>query len=94
MGTPLIRDTSAEARAALEGIFAHNGGAATWQAQPVGTVDEVVAFCEPFVRQGYRHLVFGFPSPYDEETMTRLATEVRPRLEAFIDASREGATDA
>jgi alkanesulfonate monooxygenase SsuD/methylene tetrahydromethanopterin reductase-like flavin-dependent oxidoreductase (luciferase family) len=85
MGTPLIRDRAEEAHAALAGIFAGHGGAATWQAQPVGTVDQVVAFCAPYVRQGYRHLVFGFPSPYDEETMTRLATEVRPRLEALID---------
>ena len=30
---------------------------------------------------GYRHLVAGFPSPYDEESMTRFATEVRPILE-------------
>jgi alkanesulfonate monooxygenase SsuD/methylene tetrahydromethanopterin reductase-like flavin-dependent oxidoreductase (luciferase family) len=94
MGTPCIRDTSAKAHAVLEGIFAQHGGAVAWQGMPVGTVDDVVAFCEPFVRQGYRHLVFGFPSPYDDETMTRLATEVRPRLEALIDASREGATDA
>ena len=94
MGTPLIRDTTVDARAALDDIFAHNGGAATWQAQPVGTVDEVVALCEPFVRQGYRHLVFGFPSPYDDETMTRLATEVRPRLEALVKRLQEGAPDA
>jgi alkanesulfonate monooxygenase SsuD/methylene tetrahydromethanopterin reductase-like flavin-dependent oxidoreductase (luciferase family) len=94
MGTPLIRDTTADARAALDEVFRRNGRAVTWQAQPVGTVDEVVAFCEPFVRQGYRHLVFGFPSPYDEVTMTRLATEVRPRLETLIKAQREGATHA
>jgi alkanesulfonate monooxygenase SsuD/methylene tetrahydromethanopterin reductase-like flavin-dependent oxidoreductase (luciferase family) len=94
MGTPSIRDGPGEAQAALERIFAGHGGAAAWQGMPVGTVDEVVAFCAPFVRQGYRHLVFGFPSPYDEETMTRLATEVRPRLEAMIEASPEGATDA
>jgi alkanesulfonate monooxygenase SsuD/methylene tetrahydromethanopterin reductase-like flavin-dependent oxidoreductase (luciferase family) len=93
MGTPCIRDTSAEAHAALEGIFAHHRAEA-WLGMPVGTVDEVVAFCEPFVRQGYRHLVFGFPSPYDEETMTRLATEVRPRLRALMDATPQGATDA
>ena len=23
----------------------------------------------PFVELGYRHVVFGFPAPYDEETM-------------------------
>ena len=35
----------------------------------------------PFLEIGYRHLIAGFPSPYDEESMTRLATEVRPLLE-------------
>jgi hypothetical protein len=36
------------------------------------------------VALGYHHLVVAFPSPYDEETMTRLAREVRPRLEAMV----------
>ena len=35
----------------------------------------------PFVELGYRHLIAGFPSPYDEESMTRYATEVKPLLE-------------
>jgi hypothetical protein len=35
----------------------------------------------PFLEIGYRHFIAGFPSPYDEESMTRLATEVRPMLE-------------
>jgi len=30
---------------------------------------------------GYRHLVAGVPAVYDEESMTRFATEVRPALE-------------
>jgi hypothetical protein len=53
---------------------------------PVGTVEDVVEHCKPFLELGYRHLIFGFPAPYDEETMTRLATEVRPQLEAFLAA--------
>jgi len=86
MGTPLIRDDARAARAALHDLFAHNGRARTWEAMPVGTVDDVVAHCAAFVQQGYRHLIFGFPAPYDVETMTRLATEVRPRLEALVRA--------
>ena len=35
----------------------------------------------PFLDIGYRHLIAGFPSPHDEESMTRFATEVRPILE-------------
>jgi F420-dependent oxidoreductase-like protein len=83
MGVAVIRDSRADARRVQERIFARNGDAGLWSEQPVGTVDDVVELCAPFVELGYRHLIFGFPSPYDEETMTRLATEVRPRLEAF-----------
>jgi F420-dependent oxidoreductase-like protein len=84
MGTPIIRDSTDEARAVHAKIFARNGGATLWADQPVGTVDEVTARCAAYLEQGYRHLIFGFPAPYDEETMTRLASEVRPRLEALL----------
>ena len=49
--------------------------------QPVGTPEDVAERLLPFLGIGYRHLVAGFPSPYDEESMTRFATEVRPILE-------------
>jgi hypothetical protein len=35
----------------------------------------------PYLSIGYRHLIAGFPSPHDEESMTRLATEVLPVLQ-------------
>jgi len=35
----------------------------------------------PYLEIGYRHLIAGHPAPYDEESMTRLATEVKPILE-------------
>ena len=84
LATPIIRDTREEAYTVLADMFADNGNAKTWTGMPVGTVDDVVEHCLPYLTQGYRHLIFGFPSPYDEETMTRIATEVRPRLEASI----------
>jgi hypothetical protein len=49
-----------------------------------GDSDEVAEQLKPFVEMGYRHLICGFPAPYDEETMRRLATEVRPALEALV----------
>jgi alkanesulfonate monooxygenase SsuD/methylene tetrahydromethanopterin reductase-like flavin-dependent oxidoreductase (luciferase family) len=49
-----------------------------------GDPDDVYEQLVPFVEAGYRHLICGFPAPYDVETMTRIATEVRPRLEALI----------
>ena len=66
--------------------YGNAGTIADYAVMPVGTPEDVFEFLAPYVEFGYRHLQFGFPAPYDEETMTRLANEVRPRLEALIDA--------
>jgi alkanesulfonate monooxygenase SsuD/methylene tetrahydromethanopterin reductase-like flavin-dependent oxidoreductase (luciferase family) len=67
-------------------VFESNGGAQPWKDQPVGTPDEVAAAIRPYLEigPGYHHLLAGFPAPYDRESMTRFATEVRPRLEAAL----------
>jgi alkanesulfonate monooxygenase SsuD/methylene tetrahydromethanopterin reductase-like flavin-dependent oxidoreductase (luciferase family) len=80
LGVVVIRDSRAEARRVFDAIFARNGGADPWKNQPVGTPEDVAAFIAPFLEIGYRHVIGGFPSPFDEESMTRLATEVRPLL--------------
>jgi len=91
----VIRDTRAEALRVQDEILAHNGGATVGEERPlsadigaergcVGTVDDVVEHIRPYVELGYRHLICCFPSPFDEESMTRMATQVRPRLEALI----------
>jgi len=80
LGTVVIRDTEAEAHRVHREIFARNGDARLWEDQPVGTVEQIVERLAAYVAIGYRHLVAGFPSPYDEESMTRLATEVLPIL--------------
>jgi alkanesulfonate monooxygenase SsuD/methylene tetrahydromethanopterin reductase-like flavin-dependent oxidoreductase (luciferase family) len=82
LGTVIIRDSRAEAKRVYEAMFARNGQAAPWEGQPVGTPEDVVEMLLPYPEIGYRHLVAKFPAPHDEESMTRLATEVRPRLEA------------
>jgi alkanesulfonate monooxygenase SsuD/methylene tetrahydromethanopterin reductase-like flavin-dependent oxidoreductase (luciferase family) len=82
VGTVIIRDSRAEARRVFEAMFEQNGNARRWEDQPVGTPEDVIERLAPFPAIGYRHLVAGFPSPHDEESMTRLATEVRPALEA------------
>jgi alkanesulfonate monooxygenase SsuD/methylene tetrahydromethanopterin reductase-like flavin-dependent oxidoreductase (luciferase family) len=84
IGVPLIRDSRTEARRVHSDMFAHNGNAKPWEDQPVGTPEDIVERLAPLMGLGYRHLTCGFPSPYDEETMTRMATEVRPRLEAMV----------
>ncbi|MEP7158364.1 MAG: LLM class flavin-dependent oxidoreductase [Chloroflexota bacterium] len=90
-GPILIRDSAAEAVKVLEGIYKHNGGAEVWSnrpasAQPTGSPEHIASLLESFVAAGYRHIVFGFPAPYDEETMVRLVSEVKPRLEAIASA--------
>lgn len=88
-GPVMIRDTVEEAVKVLEDIYKHNGGAEVWSnrpasAQPTGSPEHIASLFEPFVAAGYRHIVFGFPAPYDEETMVRLTSEVKPRLEAMV----------
>ncbi len=80
-GVAIIRDSRTEAQRILERTFERNGGAGPWADQPVGTPEDVVEKLAPFVELGYRHMIFGFPHPYDEETMTRLIREVKPALE-------------
>ncbi len=80
LGVVVIRDTREEARRVFEGIFASNGRATPWANQPFGTAEDVAEFIAPFLELGYHHVIAGFPNPYDEESMTRLATEVRPLL--------------
>jgi alkanesulfonate monooxygenase SsuD/methylene tetrahydromethanopterin reductase-like flavin-dependent oxidoreductase (luciferase family) len=80
VGVVVIRDSEAEARKVFEAIFEHNGKARHWLDQPVGTPEQVAEHIAPLTEIGYRHLIAGFPSPYDEESMTRFQTEVRPLL--------------
>ena len=82
LGTVVIRDSREEAVRVQQAIAERNGNAEPWKNQPVGTPEDVAEHIAPLLEIGYRHLIAGFPSPYDEESMTRLATEVRPLLEA------------
>ena len=84
IGVVVIRDSREEARRAFASIFEHNGKARQWEDQPVGTPEDVAAHLAPFLDLGFHHLVAAWPSPYDEESMTRLATEVRPQLEKAL----------
>ena len=47
----------------------------------MGTVEDVVEHLKPYIELGYHHLIAGTPADYDEESMTRFATEVRPLLQ-------------
>lgn len=80
MGTVIIRDSREEAQRVQREMFERNGTAKLWDDQPVGTPEDVMERFAPFPELGYRHFICGFPSPYDEESMTRLMTEVKPKL--------------
>ena len=81
IGTVFIRDSRAEAQRLFHDAFRRNRVAREWTDQPVGTPEDVAEHLAPYVELGYRHLIAGFPSDYDEESMTRFATEVKPLLE-------------
>jgi alkanesulfonate monooxygenase SsuD/methylene tetrahydromethanopterin reductase-like flavin-dependent oxidoreductase (luciferase family) len=81
VGAMIIRDSRDEAMRFHKAMFDGNGGATQWTDQPIGTPEDVAEKLAPYLEIGYRHLIAGFPSPHDEESMTRYATEVRPLLE-------------
>jgi alkanesulfonate monooxygenase SsuD/methylene tetrahydromethanopterin reductase-like flavin-dependent oxidoreductase (luciferase family) len=82
VGVVVIRDSREEAERVYRSLFEHNRVAHPWRDQPVGTPEDVTERLAPYLGIGYRHLIVGHPAPYDEESATRLATEVRPALKA------------
>jgi alkanesulfonate monooxygenase SsuD/methylene tetrahydromethanopterin reductase-like flavin-dependent oxidoreductase (luciferase family) len=80
VGTVFIRDNRAEAERLFHEAFERNQIADHWKDQPVGTVEDVAEQLAPYVEMGYKHLIAGIPANYDEESMTRFATEVRALL--------------
>ena len=80
IGTVIIRDSRKDARRVYAQMLEGNGGAAPGANPPIGTPEDVAEIVAPLVELGYRHLIVEYPSPYDEESMTRFALEVRPRF--------------
>jgi alkanesulfonate monooxygenase SsuD/methylene tetrahydromethanopterin reductase-like flavin-dependent oxidoreductase (luciferase family) len=81
VGTVFIRDDRAEAERLFHAAFERNRVPRHWEDQPFGTPEDVAEKLAPKVELGYRHLIAGIPATYDEESMTRFATEVKPLLE-------------
>ena len=81
MGAVIIRDSRAEAERVFRATFDRNGRADYWKDQPIGTPEDVAERIAARAELGYRHVIAGFPPPHDEESMTRLATEVRALVE-------------
>ena len=81
IGTVFIRDNRQEAHRLFREAFERNEIDSLWTDQPVGTPEDVAERLAPYVDLGYRHLIAGTPAAYDEESMTRFVTEVKPLLE-------------
>jgi len=82
LGVVIIRDTEAEAQRVNDALYAHNGGAHAWPNLQIGTPERMAELLRPYLGIGFRHLIAGFPAPYDDESMERLITEVKPMLES------------
>jgi alkanesulfonate monooxygenase SsuD/methylene tetrahydromethanopterin reductase-like flavin-dependent oxidoreductase (luciferase family) len=81
VGTIFIRDSAADAERVGRVAFERNCATEPWYPH-YGSPEQIAEQLAPFVELGYRHLIANFPSPYDEESVTRFATQVRPLLEA------------
>jgi alkanesulfonate monooxygenase SsuD/methylene tetrahydromethanopterin reductase-like flavin-dependent oxidoreductase (luciferase family) len=84
IGNLIIRDDPAEAQRVGEAAFTRNRVRRPYNGrgdEPCGTPEQVAEQIGPYLELGYRHLVADFASDFDEESMTRFATEVKPLLE-------------
>lgn len=79
----VIRDNRAEGEAVLAEIAKHHPGMNRPNAF-IGNVDEVAAHLKKYWDVGIRGYVVGFGHPFDTESMTRLAEDVRPRLQQLV----------
>ena len=82
-GLTVVRGSEGEARRHVDDIRRMNEG---WNGEPglVGTSDQVAETLAPYLALGFRNMLFDFAPPFDQETLERLATGVRPQLEARL----------
>ncbi len=81
-----IRATEAEAKRAEQAWLAHNrtppermeGDVSVW----TGTPEQIAETMLAYRRVGFATFIVELPAPYDDETMTSLATVVRPMVAA------------
>jgi hypothetical protein len=58
-------------------------------APKIGTAEQIAESLVPFVRLGFRHILFDAPAPFDQETLERFVGEVKPMLESMTFRSQE-----
>ena len=78
-GSVVIRASEAEARRVAAEIGRRNGG---WPGpENVGTAEMIAEQAIPITGLGFRHIYYDSPAPYDDETLARLITEVKPMIQ-------------
>jgi F420-dependent oxidoreductase-like protein len=81
----IVRDNATEVQARLGEI----GQVASFpdyaaSNRPLGTPDQVAQRLAEYASVGVSEIIAVMPAPYDHETIERLATEVRPRLDQLL----------
>jgi len=79
-----VRDDPEDARQVIDDVKAHHHGWSGPGSLITGNPDQVAQRLKQWWDVGVRGFIIGFAYPYDLETMTRLAKEVRPRLQELI----------
>jgi F420-dependent oxidoreductase-like protein len=79
-----VRDDPEDARQVIEDVKAHHHGWSGPGSLIAGDPDQVARRLKQWWDVGVKGFIIGFAYPYDLETMTRLAREVRPRLQELI----------
>jgi alkanesulfonate monooxygenase SsuD/methylene tetrahydromethanopterin reductase-like flavin-dependent oxidoreductase (luciferase family) len=80
----VLRDRVGDVEAQLERVRARSRSREPLVLNPIHTVDALVERCLGLWRAGARGFILYFKAPYDHETIERIATEVRPKLEQAI----------
>jgi alkanesulfonate monooxygenase SsuD/methylene tetrahydromethanopterin reductase-like flavin-dependent oxidoreductase (luciferase family) len=84
-GDVVIRDQVDGAEAVGRRIAEQNVGG--YVPDLLGPPDVIVDHLMPYVSLGFRHLYFDVAAPFDEETLRRLISDVKPRIEERLHAS-------
>jgi len=80
----VLRAKTSDVEAQLERVRVRSRRAEPMQMNPIHTVDALVERCAALWRAGARGFILYFMAPFDHETIERIATEVRPKLEEAI----------
>ena len=80
----VLRAKVSDVEAQLERVRVRSKRTETGQMNPIHTVDALVERCAALWRAGARGFILYFMAPFDHETIERIATEVRPKLEEAI----------